>query len=139
MNETASATLVIQIFEFIRRSSLSFSLFPSFLLSPSAFLDPIWLFVRVLTVLDPLRPLVPPSCYPLFSNSSRLPAGQRGRTSLAISGYRCPPGKCVYVRVSLFLPHRRRSSLPLFLCPPLALRVSGITSTRFYEPPRMHG
>lgn len=111
-----SATLVIQIFEFIRRSSPPFS--PYFSLSLSFGLPRLYLTFRPRSC----RPRsfsssrLPP-CLPLFSNSSRLPAGQHTGEPLAISGYRCLPGKCVYVRVSLFLPHSRCLPRPPSHCP----------------------
>lgn len=85
MNETASATLVIQIFEFIRRSSLPSSPLSLFFSSSSstlshfscAFLPP-----SILLVLSSL--FLPPFCYPLFSNSSWLPTGQHTGEPLSL-------------------------------------------------------
>lgn len=91
MNEIAGATLVIQIFEFIRRSPRPSSLRP-------------YLFVRVSTALNLLVPLYR---LPLSSPHEFFSVAgwrTRGRASFAISVYRCLTCKCVYVRVFLSFP-----------------------------------
>lgn len=106
MNETAGATLVIQIFEFIRGDPRPSSTLPSF---SSASLPPL------------TPPFSCPSPLPrhsLLSNSVRSLAGEHERASFAISVYRCPSAfTCVFLPFSLFPP------------PPLSLFLS--SSPRF--------
>lgn len=113
MNEIASATLVIQIFESIRRFPAFSSTLPRF---SSAFLPPLILSFLSLPPPAILTPRILLGCR---VENTREPLSLLASTVvLPVSAF-----TCVCFSPSLFL----------------SVRVSGITSTSFYDPFRMHG